>query len=469
MGPGGLCQHHPAGMPTLTLAIVSFTTTTWQVFARPLSHSKVAVVLFNRGEDPQNMTATWSQLGLSPSANMTVRDVLAHTDNGTSTGPWNSLVQPHGVVFIVLTPVKVAPVETLSHTSRRRMPASPGIVDVFTQDEVKQCGDIRIPQMTVTPSGVLLAAQCRNANSSSNAGQLGDNMIHAKVVTKFSRTHGTTWEPMRVLTPVAFSHGQVVYDAVRNHTLLQYQHHPNTDPTLNSSLFQRVSHDDGTTWGAATALNEQVKRCNPKAPKEMQVGSAGSHIQTSSGRIIYVGHANGVACRWWTDDGGATYNSSDPYVGNEASVAEIIPGSVYMNARGLTYAWKGNRTSYWSSDDGSTFSEPVSCPVKEDEGFGCSAGLVADLIPPKALSGKQPARLFLSEPAGPGRKGLVVHCSLDEGHTWPHSLRVDGDTPAAYSAIRVVETAPGKHSVLVVWEAKPTMKATLIATAWCRG
>ena len=193
-------------------------------------------------------------------------------------------------------------------------------------------------------------------------------------------------------------------------------------------------------------------------------------MQSCSGRIIFLGHTNGVACRWWTDDGGETYNTSAPYVGNEASVAETYPGQIYMNARGLTYAWKGNRTSYWSVDDGADFTPPVPCPVREDEGFGYSAALVADPIPPEleAGRGQSPARLFLSEPAGPGRKGLVVHCSLDGGRTWAASTRIDGQRPAAYSAMRLVPTAAHQHRLLVVWEYESTMRATLLDTSWCR-
>lgn len=288
-------------------------------------------------------------------------------------------------------------------------------VTIFTAKEVGQCGDIRIPQMTATPSGILLAAQCRFANQSDDT---GDDMVHAKVVTKFSADFGSTWGPMRVLTPIAHSHGQVVYDAIRRRTILHYQRHPNADPTLNSTLFQRTSTDDGATWGSERDITSLIARCNPNRPRDMQVGSAGSKIQTSSGRIIFLGHANGNACRWWTDDGGETYNASLPYPGNEASVAEAAPGQIYMNARGLAYAWKGNRTSYWSVDDGSTFTEPAPCPVREDAPFGCSAGLVAD---PKGEAAVGSARLFLSESVGPGRVGLAVHCSLDGGRRWPVS------------------------------------------------
>ena len=154
-------------------------------------------------------------------------------------------------------------------------------VDIFTAAELQQCGNIRIPQMTVTPTGVLLSAQCRHANQTSGTPtKLGDNMIHAKVVTKFSDDFGVRWGPMQVLTPIAHSHGQVVYDAVRKRVLLHYQYHPHAEPELNSTLFQRVSNDDGKTWSDERDITHLIARCNPDAPRNMQVGSAGSETRT---------------------------------------------------------------------------------------------------------------------------------------------------------------------------------------------
>ena len=324
---------------------------------------------------------------------------------------------------------------------------------VFSKEEVEACGKIRIPQMTVTPSGVLLVAQCRNA---SNGGLLQDNMLFAKVVTKHSADGGKTWGDMQVLTPErGHSHGQVVYDRLRKRVLLQYQFHPHKDPELNSTLFQKISHDDGETWENLRDITEEVSQCNPTAPENMQVGTAGSKIQTSSGRIVFMGHAKGTACRWWTDDGGETFQTTTPYVGNEASVAEVSPGRLYMNMRGLSFAWKGNRTSFWSSDDGNTFTKPEMCPIAEDAPFGCSAGLVSDQ-----------GRLFLSEPRGPQRVGLVIHCSLDGGVTWPLNYPVGGaKDPAAYSAMRVIDN---HQTLLVVYEFGSNFWAEQVPMDWCQ-
>lgn len=349
---------------------------------------------------------------------------------------------------------------------------------VFTDEELSRCGakntpGIRIPQTTVTPSGVLLLAQCRQAVASPGAGGLEDDQSRARVISKFSHDNGTTWGPMQVLSGegVGFSHGQAVYDRKRKRVLLQYQYHPSTDPEFNSTLFQSVSGDDGMTWGSPRDITKKIATCNPNAPHNMQVGTAGSKIQTSSGRILFVGHASkGQACRWWTDDGGETYETSSNYLANEASVAEVHPnGWIYMNGRSGKNSWKPNRTSWTSRDDGTSFSPPRASTLVEDNNEGCSAGLVAE-----PSTGDHIRRLFFSEPAGPGRVGLRVHCSLDGGETWPHSVPVGDATDAAgYSSLRFVTRDSGNVRLLVVWEWHPendtrkNFKYTIIDTDWC--
>ena len=134
-----------------------------------------------------------------------------------------------------------------------------------------------------------------------------------------------------------------------------------------------------------------------------------------------------------------------------------------MNGRSGKNPWKPNRTSWVSKDDGTTFSRPFACPIVEDASAGCSGGLVADPSGSSSIN-----RLFFSEPAGPKRIGLKVHCSLDGGRTWPYSMRVGGKNDvAAYSALRMVETNSGERKLLVVWESKPNFLYTRIDTDWC--
>lgn len=48
--------------------------------------------------------------------------------------------------------------------------------------------------------------------------------------------------------------------------VLQYQQHPNADPELNSTYYQRISTDDGLTWGAERDITGMSKSGKPFLP-----------------------------------------------------------------------------------------------------------------------------------------------------------------------------------------------------------
>lgn len=356
---------------------------------------------------------------------------------------------------------------------------------VFTAEEVSQCGRIRIPELTRTPSRILLFAQCRFANQSGSAGLRGamDDMTHAKVISKASRDGGRTWGDFTVHTPLKYSHGAAIYDRVAKQVVLQFQHHPTADPELNSTYYQRISADDGVTWGATRDITDQLDGCNPFRPVEMEVESAGSKIQTSSGRLLYTGHSkHNDSCTWYSDDHGATYRSSNRFSGNEVSVAELAPGRLYMNGRGGNHTWNPNRTQYLSTDDGATWGPARPSALTDNNNFGCEAAVIAVNM---SVHGRERAVLFFSEPTGAKRTHLTLRCSLDGGETWPGSLVVGGDNSAAYSAMvhlrtptaelaaphgtsgQAAATTAGQHDILVVWETGHTMVAQTVGTEWC--
>ena len=99
-------------------------------------------------------------------------------------------------------------------------------------------------------------------------------MVQAKVVSKSSTDWGETWSNFTVHTPVSYSHGAALYDRVTEKVVLQYQKHQSSDPELNSSYYQRISSDDGLTWGPERDITSQLRLCNPFSPIEMEVESA---------------------------------------------------------------------------------------------------------------------------------------------------------------------------------------------------
>ena len=403
-------------------------------------------------------------------------------------------------------------------------PPSPthGPWEVFTSQQVAGCGRIRIPELAITPSRIILFAQCRGvatatapkatvklayyqnnttvttamprlasaaaaaalSSGGTSGTSVGDNMINATVISVHSQDGGRSWSNYTVHTPVSYSHGAPVYDRVRKRVLLQYQHHPNVNPELNSSYKQRISLDDGVTWGPERDITHLLSHCNPQSPQQMEVESAGSKIQSSSGRILFTGHSHGAGSAiWYTDDGGDTFTCESRFAGNEISMAELAPGHLVMNGRAGTFPWAPHRTHWESFDDGKTWSDPSQSQLLDDGGHECEGALIAanftTTVSQGAMGGLEDGRpqpnspltsslrnsgvvqkgqnrklaaavvsrtvIFFSEPEGtmPKRTALALRCSFDGGKTWPGAYFVDGDAPAAYSDMRLL-SEPGQ-------------------------
>jgi len=76
-----------------------------EVWAGPLANKDIAVVLLNQlSTGSENITAKWTDIGLSASTVASVRDLWAHKDLGNFTGSFTAAVGAHDVVFLRLTP-----------------------------------------------------------------------------------------------------------------------------------------------------------------------------------------------------------------------------------------------------------------------------------------------------------------------------------------------------------------------------
>jgi len=69
-----------------------------EVWARPLSDGTMALGLFNRGNDPADVTARWSDLGLT--GEQPVRDLWQQKDLGPATESFKATVPRHGAVLV---------------------------------------------------------------------------------------------------------------------------------------------------------------------------------------------------------------------------------------------------------------------------------------------------------------------------------------------------------------------------------
>jgi alpha-galactosidase len=76
-----------------------------EVWARPLEGKRTAVALFNRGDAPAKVQASFAELGIDGRVN--ALDVWAQRSLGTLDGSVAADVEPHGVVLLVLEPTKM--------------------------------------------------------------------------------------------------------------------------------------------------------------------------------------------------------------------------------------------------------------------------------------------------------------------------------------------------------------------------
>ncbi len=88
----------PAGKPVKRIAQDG----TKEVLARPLHDGSMAVGLFNRGDQPTEISVKWETLGLG-GKKLRVRDLWKHEDVEAAGDSYSALVPTHGVVLLRVT------------------------------------------------------------------------------------------------------------------------------------------------------------------------------------------------------------------------------------------------------------------------------------------------------------------------------------------------------------------------------
>jgi len=73
-----------------------------EVWAGPLSAGRKAVLLLNRGSSNATITANWKDIGVSPKATCSVRDLWQHKNIGVYQKSYSAEVESHGVAFLNL-------------------------------------------------------------------------------------------------------------------------------------------------------------------------------------------------------------------------------------------------------------------------------------------------------------------------------------------------------------------------------
>ncbi len=75
-----------------------------EVWAKRLSGSRHAVILFNRGRTEQTIAVSWHEIGLPAESSPSARDLWAAKDLGSIKSTFAAPVAPHAVILLLVTP-----------------------------------------------------------------------------------------------------------------------------------------------------------------------------------------------------------------------------------------------------------------------------------------------------------------------------------------------------------------------------
>lgn len=259
-----------------------------------------------------------------------------------------------------------------------------------------------------------------------------------------SEDGGKTWGKEITIANPGFQGGGTIVDESTGDilTFVEEKHPPSPFKIYRSS-------DDGRSWQAQETTVQPDSR--GKLPS-MHMNEHGITLRHGKhkGRLIRASRNYGKGNRpkslfpshytnaMFSDDGGKTWQTSDPfseYGTGEAAIAELSDGSLYYNSR-RHWAPEGKsplrRWTASSSDGGATWSMAVLCEVlpdgPQDTAYGCMGGLTRLPIAGKDI-------LIYSNCDSPkGRHHGTVWASLDEGKTWPVK-RLIHEGAFAYSSL----------------------------------
>jgi sialidase-1 len=243
-----------------------------------------------------------------------------------------------------------------------------------------------------------------------------------------SEDGGKTWGQEIVIAKPGFQCGGLTVDETTGNiwAFVEERHPP-------APLHVYRSKDDGKSWQEVSIKLHPDSKGNMPSMHMNEHGITLRHGK-HKGRLIrparfYAGkndrslwpkhYTNAI----YSDDGGTTWKTSDPFPANgtgEATLAELSDGTIYYNSRRHWAPEGKNPRRRWtatSTDGGHTWKDLVFCEVLPDgpqnTNYGCMAGLTR-------LAVKDHDILLYSNCDSPnGRDHGTIWASFDGGKTWP--------------------------------------------------
>lgn len=318
--------------------------------------------------------------------------------------------------------------------------------------------DERFPNVVVATDGTVIASWGRENYRIRRSGDGGE-----------------TWGPEITVANPGFQGGGTTVDQRTGDILVFVEdHHPIAPLTVYRSK------DHGRTWAP-----EEVKILpNSKGHiPSMHMNEHGIALQHGkyAGRLIrptrFYGGGNDRAF-WdehytnamYSDDGGQTWQASEPfpaYGAGEAAIAELSDGRIYYNSRrhkstdGLD---PRRRYGAWSDDGGQTWKNMSLIEALPDGDQNRDYGLMGGLV--RLPIEDHDILLFSNIESPEGRTHGTVWASFDGGRTWPVKRLVDEGSFAYSSMAAGRQGTPSEGMIYLLYESDGGAKMARFNLAW---
>jgi sialidase-1 len=339
------------------------------------------------------------------------------------------------------------------------------VTPLFTSGE-NGYGRYRIPSLYVTPKETLLALCEGRVRAGGAAGDID-------LVLRRSTDGGRTWSPLTVVVddgPNTIQAPCPVADRSTGVIWLPFSRNLGDDDEAaivagtsrgRAQVWLTHSRDDGLTWAEPIDISAQATRPDWTW---YNVGP-GFGLQLASGRLLvpaYHAVAGEQVYRvhmLYSDDHGRTWQLGDDLRDHttEAQVARRADGELVVNARNVYPPDRSvlrNRVVARSVDDGRTWTDVTTDSALTES--SCQASLL------NYTAAAERSRWLFTNPPGPGRRGLTLRLSYDEGRTWPLAKLIEPGTSEYSCLARLPDgsiglmyerdvTPPGEYRVDIVF------------------